>query len=80
MKLRMLVSQMENEDLCQFSYLEEQNECAAYNGSLAKYPQKKLLLVSLECRFHEFGNEVDCILASTNQFSLSEKYNNEDAK
>ena len=69
MKLRMFVSKLENDDLCQFPHIREQNECAADHSSLTKYTEKtKLLQVSFESRFHDFGKDDDCILAFINTF------------
>ena len=65
---------MENEDLCQFTHIKEQSECATDHGSLTIYTEKtKLLQVSFESRFHDFGKEEDCILAFIIPFSLSEQ-------
>ena len=74
MKLKMFISQLENEDLCQFPHIKEQSECAADHRSLAKNTAKiTLLQVSLECCFHDHGKEEDCILNFINPFSHSEQ-------
>lgn len=74
MKLKLFVSQLENEDLCQFPHLNEQRECAPDNGNLAKYTEKiKFLQESFESRFHDFAKEEDSILAFINPFSLCEQ-------
>ena len=74
MKLKIFISQLENEDLCQSHHIKEQSECAADHGSLAKYTEKtKSLQVSVESCLHDFGKEEDCILTFINPFSLSKK-------
>ena len=46
----------------------------ADHGSLARYTEKiRLLQISFESRFIDFGEEDDCILAFINPFSLSEQ-------
>lgn len=44
MKLKLFVSQLENEDLSQFPHLKEQSECAADNGNLTKYTEKNQVI------------------------------------
>lgn len=74
MKLKLFVSQLENDDLSHFPHLKEQSECAPDNDNLTKYTEKiKLLQESFESRFHDFAKEECCILAFTNPFSLSEQ-------
>ena len=69
MKLKMSVSQLENEDLNQFSHLKEQSERAATRGNLKKYTEKNKLL---QISFHDYG-KADCIHVFINPLSLSEK-------
>lgn len=40
MKFKLFSSQLEKENLCQFSHVKELRECAADNGNLAKYTEK----------------------------------------
>jgi len=74
MKLKLFISHLENADIHQSSYLKEQIECAADNGSLIKCTIKmKLLQDSFENRFCDFAKEKVCILAFINPMSLSER-------
>lgn len=75
MKLKLFISQLENEDLSQFPHLKEQSECAEDNGNFTKYIETKIRLLqeSFGSRFSDFAKEEDCILAFINPFLLSEQ-------
>ena len=74
MKLKLFISQLEKQHLCQFPHIKEHRECAADNGNLAKYTEKiKLLQESFESHFHDSSKEEDSVLALTNPFSVSEQ-------
>ncbi len=73
MKLKLLTSQLENEDLSHY-YLKEQSECTDDDPNFTKYFEKiKLLQDSFESRFRDFPKEEDCVSAFINQFLLSEQ-------
>jgi len=66
MKLKLLIAQLEDEDLSQFPYLKQQFVCTADNGKLRKCAIKtKLLQDSYESRFCDFSEEEDCVLTFT---------------
>jgi len=73
MKLKLFISQLENEDMSHFPNSKRAVECAVDNVSLRKGTVVITLLQnSLENRCCDFAEE-DCILAFINPFSLSEE-------
>ena len=73
-KLKLFISQPENDDINWSPYLKEQIECAADIGDMRKCTIKmNLLRDSLENRFCDFAKEVHCIFTFIKPFSLSEQ-------
>ena len=74
MKLKLFISQLEKQDLCQFPHLKEQSEFAVDNGNMTKYIEKiKLLQESFESRFRDFAKEENFMVAFVNPFSLNDQ-------
>ena len=74
MKLKLFISQLENQDLSHFPHLKEQRDISNNKGNMTEYVEKlKLIQDSFENRFQDFAKDEHSMIAFTNPFLLNDE-------